>query len=60
MNPPFDRITATCFQDGPFQIERKPKKRMTTCGHEIIGYAKVVCPTCRMWATVDQVEEVRV
>lgn len=58
MKPLFDRITAICVRDGQFQVERKPKKRMTTDGHEIIGYAKVVCPNCRMWADVVHVEAV--
>lgn len=60
MKPSYDRITAVCDRDGVFTVDRKPKKGATTTdGRPNDRWTNVVCPKCRMWAPVQQVEHVQ-
>lgn len=49
-------IKACCDKCGPFQVSRRRGYKTTTCGVVYDLPANVVCPKCRMWAKVDQVE----
>jgi len=61
MKPPYDHITAVCNNDGEFQVDRKPKTgQKSTSDQPNDIWRQVVCPTCRMWANVILVEEVKI
>lgn len=62
MNPPYDVITAECDDCGEFVVKRKPKDgkaALSTDGRDNTAWRQVVCKSCRMWADVMKVEEVR-
>lgn len=56
------QITAVCERDGRFQVIRKEKNYTSsirlTDGTNCFPKTKVVCPTCRMWADIREIEEV--
>jgi hypothetical protein len=56
MKPPYVRITATCSRHGQFTADRKPNtvRENGTRLNQLRLYDAVVCPRCRMWATINE------
>jgi hypothetical protein len=63
MKKPYFLITARCDRDGEFQVQRKEKTYASTKtlldGTNRFPKTSVVCPTCRMWADIKNISEVK-
>lgn len=50
-------IVACCDKCGNFEVVRARGKRLATSGETYDLPRNVVCPKCRMWATIIRIEQ---